>query len=81
MKRFKLGLLGSGLVASSVIGSTMTGDPLIGAAGGAAAFGALVVALKKIKGAGGWQLRVQQVCRDTASSGHCRGQECPLPIP
>jgi hypothetical protein len=57
MKRFKLGLLGSGLVASSVIGSTMTGDPLIGAAGGAAAFGALVVALKKIKGAGAWLMK------------------------
>ena len=57
MKRFKIGLLGSGLVASSVIGSTMTGDPLIGAAGGAAAFGALVVALKTIKGAGKWLMK------------------------
>lgn len=57
MKRFKIGLLGSGLVASSVIGSKMTGDPLIGAAGGAAAFGALIVALKKIKGAAKWLMK------------------------
>ena len=57
MKRFKIGLLGSGLVASSVIGSKMSGDPLIGAAGGAAAFGALVVALKKIKGAAKWLMK------------------------